>query len=70
MFPFCVLFYFKKNVKRLLKNFEYSKSQKTKKLSVLRPDLSFLEKCVTSNVVGICTDVPTFIVRQLIPRFC
>ena len=39
---FCLLFYFQENVKKLLRNFEYSKSQKAEKLSVLRPDLSFL----------------------------
>ena len=33
---------FKKHVKKLLRNFEYSKSQKPKKLWVLRPDLSLL----------------------------
>ena len=36
----------KKNVKKLLRNFDYSKSQKAKKLSVLGPDLSFLYKKV------------------------
>ena len=39
---FFLLFYFKKNVKKLLRNFEYSKSEKATKLSVQRPDLSFL----------------------------
>ena len=32
-----MLLYFRKNVKKLSRNFEYSKSRKAKKLSVLRP---------------------------------
>ena len=36
-----------KNVKKLSKNFQYSKSQKAKHFeSVLRPDLSFLQEKV------------------------
>ena len=33
---------FQESVKKLSRNFEYSKSQRAKKLSVLRSDLSFL----------------------------
>ena len=40
------VFYFKKMVKKLFKNFEYSKLPEAKKLSVLGPDISFLEKSV------------------------
>ena len=48
---FFLLFYFEKNVKKLSTNFKYSKSQKPKKLSVLRPDLRFLQKMwVFTNV--------------------
>ena len=49
------LFYFKKNVKKLSRIFEYSKLQNAKKLSVLRPALSvllksvYLEKILTEN---------------------
>ena len=39
-----------KNVKKLLRNFEYTKSQKAKELSVLRLDLSFLQKNVYKAV--------------------
>ena len=37
-----VVLYCEKNVKKLLRNFEYWKSQKAKELSVMRPELSFL----------------------------
>ena len=48
---FCLLFYFRKNVKKLSRNFEYSKSLKAKKLRVLTLDLSFLlKKCVYLSI--------------------
>ena len=41
MFLFPVVL-FKENVKKQLTNFEYSKSPKANKISVLGPDISFL----------------------------
>ena len=49
---FCLLFYLRKNVRKLLRNSEYSKLQKAKKLWVLRPDLSFLEKSVYGRLTS------------------
>ena len=51
VFSFCV-FYFKKNVKKLLRNFEYSKSQRAKKLSVLRLDVSHSRPSIVRSTVG------------------
>ena len=40
MFSFYLLFCLKKNVKKLSRNFEYAKSQKAKKLSVLKLNIT------------------------------
>ena len=42
VFTFACCSILEKNVKKLLRNFEYSKSQEAKKLLLLRPGLSFL----------------------------
>ena len=58
-FYFCLLLYFTKNVKKLLRSFEYSKSLKAKKPSVLRPDLSFFQKKVCTDVLFVlATPIP------------
>ena len=44
VFFFCLLFYCKKNFKKLSRIFEHLKSQKDKKLPVLWPDISFLQR--------------------------
>ena len=50
---FCLLSYFKKNVKKLLRNCSETLStqnhKKAEKLSVLRPDLSFYKKVCTPD---------------------